>query len=556
MSEKVNHSPIEKIKKESKGLRGEIQESLKDEITGAIREDDQAVIKFHGMYQQDDRDVREERAEKKLDRLYSFMIRLRLPGGFLTPEQWIATHEIAGENSTGVIKITTRQTLQLHGIFKSKIKPTIKAFNKSKLDSIATCGDINRNVVCSSHPKQSPLHEKVFAYADKISEMLMPKTKAYYEIWLDEEIILDKKDEEDPLYQDRYLPRKFKIAIAIPPNNDVDVFANDLGLIAIIENNKLLGFNIAIGGGLSATHGNSETYPRLGTVIGFCNSEEKTLKAIYEILTVQRDFGNRSDRKLARLKYTIDRYGIEWFKSELEKRTGFSLEEARPYKFTQRTDYFGWHQNDKGLWYYTVFVENGRILDDEQIKLKSALLEVAKTGKANFRFTCNQNLILSDIDAKDKIAIQNILEGYQIMSHVEGASAIRKNSMACVAFNTCPLALAEGQRYLPSLISKIEPLLDKNGLKEEDIIIRMTGCPNGCARPYVAEIGFVGTAYGHYNLHVGGDHQGERLNKLYMENLDEAAILTALDKLFSDFKTGRQKGERFGDFAWRKQASN
>ena len=556
MSEKVNHSPIEKIKKESKGLRGELQESLKDEITGAIREDDQAVIKFHGMYQQDDRDVREERAEKKLDRLYSFMIRLRLPGGFLTPEQWIATHEIAGENSTGVIKITTRQTLQLHGIFKSKIKPTIKAFNKSKLDSIATCGDINRNVVCSSHPKQSPLHEKVFAYADKISEMLMPKTKAYYEIWLDEEIILDKKDEEDPLYQDRYLPRKFKIAIAIPPNNDVDVFANDLGLIAIIENNKLLGFNIAIGGGLSATHGNSETYPRLGTVIGFCNSEEKTLKAIYEVLTVQRDFGNRSDRKLARLKYTIDRYGIEWFKSELEKRTGFSLEQARPFKFTQRTDYFGWHQNDKGLWYYTVFVENGRILDDEQIKLKSALLEVAKTGKANFRFTCNQNLILSDIDAKDKIAIQNILEGYQIMSHVEGASAIRKNSMACVAFNTCPLALAEGQRYLPSLISKIEPLLDKNGLKEEDIIIRMTGCPNGCARPYIAEIGFVGTAYGHYNLHVGGDHQGERLNKLYMENLDEAAILTALDKLFSDFKTGRQKGERFGDFAWRQQVSN
>ena len=556
MSEKVNHSPIEKIKKESKGLRGEIQESLKDEITGAIREDDQAVIKFHGMYQQDDRDVREERAEKKLDRLYSFMIRLRLPGGFLTPEQWIATHEIAGENSTGVIKITTRQTLQLHGIFKSKIKPTIKAFNKSKLDSIATCGDINRNVVCSSHPKQSPLHEKVFAYADKISEMLMPKTKAYYEIWLDEEIILDKKDEEDPLYQDRYLPRKFKIAIAIPPNNDVDVFANDLGLIAIIENNKLLGFNIAIGGGLSATHGNSETYPRLGTVIGFCNTEEKTLKAIYEVLTVQRDFGNRSDRKLARLKYTIDKYGIEWFKSELEKRTGFSLEEARPYKFTQRTDYFGWHQNDKGLWYYTVFVENGRILDDEQIKLKSALLEVAKTGKANFRFTCNQNLILSDIDSKDKIGIQNILESYRIMSHVEGASAIRKNSMACVAFNTCPLALAEGQRYLPSLISKIEPLLDKNGLKEEDIIIRMTGCPNGCARPYIAEIGFVGTAYGHYNLHVGGDHQGERLNKLYMENLDEAAILTALDKLFSDFKTGRQKGERFGDFAWRQQVSN
>ena len=556
MSEKISLSPIEKIKKDSRGLRGTIQESLKDEVTGAIREDDQALIKFHGMYQQDDRDVREERAEKKLERLYSFMIRLRLPGGFLTPEQWIATHEIAGENSTGVIKITTRQTLQLHGIFKSKIRPTIRAFNKSKLDSIATCGDINRNVVCASHPKQSPIHEKVFVYADRISKMLMPKTKAYYEIWLNEEKIFDKKDEEDPLYQDRFLPRKFKIAIAIPPNNDVDVFANDIALIAIIENNKLLGFNIALGGGLSATHGNSETYPRLATVIGFCNSEEKTLKTIYEVLTVQRDFGNRGDRKLARLKYTIDKFGIRWFKDELEKRIGFKLEPARDYKFNERKDLYGWHQNDKGLWYYTVFVESGRILDDNELKLKSALLEIAKTGKANFRFTCNQNLILSDIKDKDKAAIQNILEKYKINHHTEGASAIRKNSLACVALSTCPLALAEGQRYLPSLITKIEPLLDKHGLKEEDIIIRMTGCPNGCARPYVAEIGFVGTALGHYNMHLGGDHQGQRLNKLYKESLDENSILTELDKLFFNFKTERQEGETFGDFASRQHGSN
>ena len=308
-----NLSSNERIKTESDGLRGTIAESLQDELTGAIREDDQALIKFHGMYQQDDRDRRDERAEKKLDRLYSFMIRLRLPGGFLTSDQWIAAHNIAGENSTGVIKITTRQTIQLHGIFKSKIKPTIREFNKVKLDSIATCGDINRNVLCSAHPKQSPIHEEIFSYADKISKMLMPKTRAYYEIWLDEEKILDKKDEEDPLYQDRYMPRKFKIAIAIPPNNDVDVFGNDIGLIAIVENNKLQGFNIAIGGGLSTTHGNAETYARLGTVIGFVSSEEKTLKAIYEILTVQRDYGNRSDRKLARLKYTLDRLGVEHF---------------------------------------------------------------------------------------------------------------------------------------------------------------------------------------------------------------------------------------------------
>ena len=551
MAKAVNLSPIEKIKKESNNLRGTIMESLRDEITGAIVEEDQAVIKFHGMYQQDDRDVREERAAKKLDRLYTFMIRLRLPGGFLTPEQWIATHNIAGENSTGIIKITTRQTLQLHGLIKSKIKPTIRAFNEAKLDSIATCGDINRNVVCSSHPKQSSIHNEVFAYADKISQLLMPKTKAYYEIWLDEEKILDKKEEEDPLYQDRYLPRKFKIAIAIPPNNDVDAFANDIGLIAIIENEKLLGFNIAVGGGLSATHGNDATYPRLATVIGFCNSEEQTLKAVYETLTIQRDFGNRSDRKLARLKYTLDKFGVEWFKQELENRIGFKLEKPREYTFNERSDYYGWHQNHEGLWYYTLFVENGRVLDTDEVKLKSALLEVAKTRIANFRFTCNQNIILSDIAAQHKNKIETLLQNHGVIKHTTGASAIRKSSMACVALNTCPLALAEGQRYLPSLISKIEPLLQKYQLSEEDIIIRMTGCPNGCARPYVAEIGLVGTAYGKYNMHIGGDHQGERLNKLFKHNLDEAAILFELDKLFEKFNKSRLNAERFGDFALR-----
>jgi len=555
MSEK-NLSPIEKIKVESDGLRGTIVQSLHNEITGAISEDDQALIKFHGMYQQDDRDRRDERAEKKLERLYSFMIRLRLPGGFLTPEQWIATHNIAGENTTGVIKITTRQTLQLHGLFKSKIKPTIQAFNSVKLDSIATCGDINRNVLCSSHPKQSEIHQEVFEYADKISQLLMPKTRAYYEIWLDEEKLLDKKQEEDPLYQDRYLPRKFKIGIVIPPNNDIDVLANDIGLIAIIEKNKLKGFNIAIGGGLSTTHGNPETYARLASVIAFVEPGEKALKAIYEILTIQRDYGNRSDRKLARLKYTVDRMGTEWFRKELERRIGFDLEDPKPFSFSDRKDYYGWEQNHEGLWYYTVFVENGRVLDDEKVALKSALLEVAKTGKANFRFTCNQNVILSDIKKEDKKVIQEILERFQIIDHTDNASVIRKNSMACVAFNTCPLALAEAQRYLPTLITRIEPILAKHQLSDEDIIIRMTGCPNGCGRAYVAEIGFVGTSYGRYNLHIGGDHYGLRLNKIYRENLDEPAILQELDDLLGSFTKERKKKESFGDFAVRKQLIN
>ena len=552
MSEK-NLSPTEKIKRESDGLRGTIVQSLHNEITGAISEDDQALIKFHGMYQQDDRDRRDERAAKKLERLYSFMIRLRLPGGFVTPEQWVAIHDIAGENTTGVIKITTRQTLQLHGLLKSRIKPTIQAFNQVKLDSIATCGDINRNVLCSSHPKQSKAHQEVFEYADKISRLLMPKTRAYYEIWLDEEKILDKKEEEDPLYQDRYLPRKFKIAIGIPPNNDVDVLANDIGLIAIIEKNKLKGFNIAVGGGLSTTHGNSETYARLASVIGYVEAGEKTLKAIYEILTIQRDYGNRSDRKLARLKYTVDNVGLDWFREELERRVGFKVEKEKPVIFNERKDYYGWEKNHEGLWYYTVFVENGRVLDDEQVALKSALLEVAKTGKANFRFTCNQNLILSDIKEEDKKLVNEILERFRIIQHTDNSSVVRKNSMACVAFNTCPLALAEAQRYLPTLISKIEPILGKHGLSDEDIIIRMTGCPNGCGRSYVAEVGFVGTAYGRYNLHLGGDHFGLRLNKIYRENLEEAAILEELDELFGYYSKERNKGESFGDFAVRKQ---
>jgi sulfite reductase (NADPH) hemoprotein beta-component len=554
MSDTNNLSPLEKVKVLSDGLRGTIAESLQDELTGAIREDDQALIKFHGMYQQDDRDRRDERAEKKLERMFSFMIRLRLPGGFLRADQWVSLHEIAGENSTGVIKITTRQTIQLHGLIKSKIKPTIKAFDKTKLDSIATCGDINRNVTCSFNPTESPVHEEIYAYADKISTLLMPKTRAYYEIWLDEEKILDKKKEEDALYLDAYLPRKFKIGIGIPPNNDSDVFINDLGLIAIVENHKLLGFNFAVGGGLSATHGNPETYARLGTVIGFVEAGEKTFKAIYEVLTVQRDFGNREDRKQARLKYTVDRIGAEKFKEEVEKRTGFNFEKTKPFIFSERKDYYGWQQNHSGNWNYTLFVENGRVLDDE-VKLKSALLEVAKTGKVNFRFTANQNVVISDVDAKDKDAVNKILDQFKIIEHTNGASAIRKNAIACVALPTCPLALAESQRYLPSLLTKIELLLVKYDLENENIITRMTGCPNGCGRSPVSEIGFIGTAPGRYNMHLGGDNQGYRLNRIYKESLDETAILTELDGLFSDFKNERIKNESFGDYTLRAKFS-
>jgi len=544
-------STVEKIKKESSGLRGTIQEGLANDLTGAISDADMQVIKFHGMYLQDDRDRREERAEKKLERLYSFMVRLRLPGGLLTAQQWKACHHIAGEFSTGVIKITTRQTIQLHGLLKSDIKPTLQAFNAANLDSIATCGDINRNVAAASHPCQSRLHEEIHGYAHKLSELLMPKTRAWYEIWLDEEQLLDKKEVEDPLYQDRYLPRKFKIGIAIPPNNDVDVLTNDIGLIAIEEDGKLAGFNLAIGGGLSQTHGNPETYPRLATVIGFIPAGEPTMKAVYEVLTIQRDHGNRSDRKLARLKYTVDKLGIDWWKNELENRMGFKLEKEKPFVFTARKDYYGWHKGLNDLWYYTVFAENGRVTDEENYSLKSALYEVAETGLSSFRFTSNQNVMIADVAEKDKATLNEIMEKHGVAQKNENSSAIRLNSMACVAFNTCPLALAEAQRYMPEFLTKLEPVLEKHGLGGEEIIIRMTGCPNGCARSVAAEIGLIGTAYGRYNLHIGGDREGKRLNTKFRENIDEAEILSSLDTLLANYAKNRLVQETFGDFVFR-----
>ncbi len=544
-------SAVEKIKKESDGLRGTLKESLLDEHTGAIRESDQTLIKFHGMYMQDDRDRREERAEKKLERLYSYMIRLRLPGGLLSPQQWLALHEVSEEYSSPVIKITTRQTIQMHGVLKHHIKPTIKSFDTVKLDSIAACGDVNRNVTVSAHPRFSAMHEEVFSYAEKLSKLLLPKTNAYYEIWLDKEKISAGK-EKDELYEDRYFPRKFKIAIAIPPYNDVDVFTNDVGIIAIIEKNKLIGFNVSAGGGMGATHGNAETYPRLASMLGFVNKND-LLKTVYAIATTQRDFGNRSDRKLARLKYTVDHMGIALFKTEVEQRSGINFLKEKNYELTIRHDEYGWHKNQEGLFYYTVFVESGRVHDSDKVQMKRAFYEISKTGKAQFRFTCNQNIIISDILPEDKNAIENILQWHGIILTTEIASPVRRNAIACVAFNTCPLALAEAQRYLPLLIDKIEIILDKYNLSDEDLSVRMTGCPNGCGRPYAAEIGFVGTAYGKYNVYIGADAIGKRLNKIYKENLDEAEILNSLDGLLNDFSANKNMHEPFGDYVMRKK---
>ncbi len=544
-------SPVERIKIESEGLRGTISESLGDRHTGSLRDQDQTLVKFHGMYLQDDRDRREIRAAKKLDRLYSFMVRLRIPGGFLTPEQWVAVHQVANQYSTGVIKVTTRQTIQLHGILKRDIKRTLKGFSLAGLDSIAACGDVNRNVIISGNPGESPLHDRIHHYARLISQHLLPKTRAYHEIWLDEKEPDQPGQEEDQLYQDRYLPRKFKVGIVIPPNNDPDVFANDAGLIAIVQDDRLLGFNIAVGGGLSATHGNAETYPRVATTIGYVDvqdGDDHLLKALYEIVTVQRDFGDRTDRKLARLKYTLDRMGIERFKDELAKRCGFALKTPRPVTFQSREDRYGWVQDHQGIWHFTAFVENGLILDDANQSLKSALFELADAKLCQIRFTANQGVVVAGVTADNKQAVHRILENHGVIQRLQRTSAVRRNSLACVALPTCPLALAEAQRYLPSLIDKIELLLERYGLANENIITRMTGCPNGCGRSRLCEIGFVGTNSGRYHLCIGGDHVGTRLNRIYRENQDEAEILATLDNLFSVFARDRKANETFGDF--------
>ncbi len=541
-------SPVESIKLKSRGLRGNLAEDMENAVTGSISADNMTLIKFHGSYVQDDRDRRAERELKKLEWAYSFMIRLRLPGGELSASQWLELTRLCDEYASGVIKITTRQTIQIHGIVKANVKPTMQWFRDLGIDTIAACGDVNRNVMAGADPTLSPFHEEVFRFAQRISEHLLPKTKAYSEIWLDGEKLKGDEPEEDPLYLQHYLPRKFKIGIAIPPHNDTDVFTNDLGLIAIEENGAFTGFNVAIGGGMGTTHGNRDTYARLATVIGFV-PKDKLLDCAWHIVAVQRDVGNRSDRKFSRLKYTVDRVGVDAYKAEVEKRQGFAFEPEKPFTFIERVDHYGWLVDQNGKHFYSLFVESGRVMDHLNYAVKSALKECAATGFCQFRFTSNQHVMLTFIEKEHRPAIESILARHGI--DPDRFSNLRKDSLACVALNTCGLALAEAQRYLPSLITRIEEILAKHKLQDDPFSIRMTGCPNGCARPWAAEIGFIGKSLGLYNLYLGGNATGTRLNRLYKENLDEAQILQTLDELFAEYAKHRSMGERFGDFIHR-----
>ncbi len=548
MSTETVLSPVEHIKKRSNYLRGTIVESLANPLTGALAEDDTQLSKFHGFYQQDDRDIRAERTRQKLEPAYSFMIRVRVPGGIATPAQWLALDSLATTHANHTLRLTTRQAFQFHGVTKKNLKTTIRGINDSLLDTIAACGDVNRNVMCTPLAERSVVHEAAYKTAVAIGEHLLPRTLAYHEIWLDGKRIEGTADRE-PIYGDTYLPRKFKIALAIPPSNDVDVFAHDLSFIAIEKNGELAGFNVLVGGGMGATHGEADTYPRVADVIGYCTAKQAVAVA-EQVVAVQRDFGDRSNRKHARLKYTIDDRGLDWFREALFERLGFPLASPEPFEFQARGDQFGWLEDRHGRWHLTLFVPEGRIRDTEHHRVLSGLREIARIHKGDFRLTPNQNLIVSNIADEDRPAIERLLDEHGIQQ-LQSISPLRQQALACVALPTCGLAMAEAERYLPELIGKVEGLLERQGLAGENISLRITGCPNGCARPYLAEIALVGKAPGRYNLFLGGDAEGRRLNRLAEENVDEPRILTVLEQLFERFAETRNDGESFGDFAAR-----
>ena len=556
MTEKITLPPqpgppsdVERIKSESNYLRGTLVETLKNPISSGIPDDDNRLMKFHGSYLQDDRDLRNERRRQKLEPAYQFMVRVRAPGGVATPEQWLVMDHLAREYANGTLKLTTRQAFQMHGILKWNMKKSIKAINEALMDTLAACGDVNRNVMCNPNPYQSEIHGEVYEWSKKLSNYLSPQTNAYHEIWLDGDKLIDSQEtkvETEPMYGELYLPRKFKIGIAVPPSNDIDVFSQDLGFIAIIENEKLVGFNVCVGGGMGMTHGDTETYPQLGRIIGFCTPDQ-LLEVAEKVITIQRDYGNRSVRKNARFKYTIDKRGLEWVSKELNDRLGWELPEARDYHFDHNGDRYGWVEGVNDQWNFTLFIQNGRIKDVDEYPLMTGLREIAKVHTGDFRLTPNQNLIISNVTNEKKQEINTLIERYGI-TEGEQYSALRRNSMACVAFPTCGLAMAEAERYLPSLLEKIEAIIDESGLRDKDIVIRMSGCPNGCSRPALGEIGFIGKAPGKYNMYLGASFVGDRLNKLYKENIGEEEILSLLKPLIFQYAKERKENEHFGDF--------
>ena len=540
-------SANEGIKDTSDFLRGTISESLTDNSTGSISPSDAHLTKLHGTDMQDDRDKRASLIKEKKEKAFSFMIRIRVPGGVCTPKQWLGIDELSDKFANGTLKLTTRQAFQLYGVLKVNLKQTMKEINDTLLDTLAACGDVNRNVMSPANPFESELHGQALSLAQDIHDHLTPSTSAYAEIWLDgEKTSIGQKDVE-PIYGKTYLPRKFKIAVALPPRNDVDVFSNCLGFVGLAEGKQIIGYNVLVGGGLGMTHGKTTTFPRLADVIGFCRPEQ-AVEVAEEVVKIQRDFGDRSDRRHARLKYTIEDRGVEWFKSELNSRLGWNLDAPHDFDFESTTDRYGWNQDPDGKWNFGLFVEGGRL----RSRARSALCKIASAVDCQFRLTANQNLVIARIDEEAKSLIQDAFHEFGV-DDPSSYSALRLNSIACTALPTCSLALAESERYLPTLIDELDNIIDKFDLRGESIAIRSTGCPNGCGRPYLGEIGLVGKSPGKYNLYLGAGFDGMRLNKLYKQAITHDEIIASLEPILESYSTDRLKNEKFGDFCIRKQ---
>lgn len=538
-------SDNERLKQQSQLLRGTIKEDLHNELTGGFLGDNFQLIRFHGMYQQDDRDIRQERAAQMLEPLHTVMLRVRLPGGIISPQQWLGIDEFASQHTLyGSIRITNRQALQLHGVLKRNIKPVHRLLHQLGLDSRATAGDVNRNVLCTSNPVESRLHHQAYEWAKKISEHLLTKTNAYAEVWLDGEKIA--QPEEEPILGNNYLPRKFKTAVVIPPQNDVDLHANDLNFIAIGDNGQLTGFNVLVGGGLAMTHGDQSTYPRLATELGYIPLNA-TLAVATAVVATQRDLGNRANRRNAKTKYTIDRLGIEVFKAEVELRAGLAFQPLRPYAFSSRGDRIGWVEGIDGKHHLTLFIPSGRLIDKPGKPLKSGLAAIAAVHTGDFRLTPNQNIIIAGVSERNRAQIDALAQRYSLID--DTVSPQRKSAMACVSYPTCPLAMAEAERVLPDIVDRLDAILIRNGIADRDVIFRVTGCPNGCGRAMLAEIGLVGRAVGRYDIYLGGNREGTRIPRLYKENQPLEEIIRDLDALLSAWAQADNPDEAFGDFA-------
>ncbi|HLV99983.1 MAG TPA: NADPH-dependent assimilatory sulfite reductase hemoprotein subunit [Ktedonobacterales bacterium] len=545
-------SKVEQIKIQSDYLRGQIAEELAQPTTH-FSDSQVQLLKFHGMYQQEDRDARQARKAAKEEKAYQFMVRSRIPGGVLTAEQYLVEDDLAGVYGNNTLRITTRQGFQLHGVLKGDVQPTLQAINASLLSTLAACGDVNRNVMACPAPHTSRLHAQIEEIAHDVAMRLTPRSRAYHEIWLDGEQvdIVEEQPEADvePLYGSTYLPRKFKIGVAFPGDNCIDVYTQDVGLVAQVEDERLTGFTVLVGGGMGMTHGKTTTYPRLGTPLCFASPDE-VLQVVETIVTIQRDYGDRQNRKHARMKYLVEEQGIAWFRAELEQRMGHTVADPAPISWQSAEDHLGWHAQGDGRWFLGLYIESGRIKDDEAVRLRSGMRRVIEQFKPGIRLTPQQNILLTNVSVDQRSPIDALLAEYGIVTNPQ-ALGVRRHSLACPALPTCGLALADAERVLPSVVQQIEADMRALGLAEELVSIRMTGCPNGCARPYMGDIGFVGRSKNLYNVYVGGDQVNTRMNTLYAADVRLDDLAKTILPLLHLWREERQPGEALGDFCHR-----